>query len=426
MKAGSVYLITNTVNGKEYVGCTTGTVVARFKRHVRDANRDSQILIHRAIRKYGKEAFSVTVLEEVDGSQEDLKQAEIRQIVLHRCIVPQGYNLTGGGDGWAFASPELKQRMKEIARLAQQSPEYRVAFLQGIAKRSADPVWKANHLATMATDAWKEAQQAGVSRRSTDPQWQKNHDDAMRRLWADSEWREVHAEAMRKLTSDPAWLELNRKTLEATMQTESWKKAQREGSRRLTQTPEWRANNLKGARKRAQDPTWLKNNEPIMQRARDAAAAKVAEADALLSPAELAMKLQRREHVQRWLSRSEQIKLERSRGYVFTCRGCDAQFCFLVQWRGRRPLFCTDRCGQHYYYLKNYVPRKGGGRMNDWSAILPSKYRVEKCENWLYRKTPTAEVEKIRLKIAQGKVWCYWFGDFVPIKDWGGEWKKDA
>jgi len=67
-----------------------------------------------------------------------------------------------------------------------------------------------------------------------------------------------------------------------------------------------------------------------------------------------------------------------------------------------------------------------GTPRNEWSATLPSTYRVQRCEHWLWRRTPTAEVEKIRLKIAQGEVWCYWFGDFDPIADWGGEWKKDV
>jgi len=56
MRYGIIYKIKNNVNGKEYVGQTTGSVSRRFNSHcVEKRNRH----ISNAIRSYGKENFTV-------------------------------------------------------------------------------------------------------------------------------------------------------------------------------------------------------------------------------------------------------------------------------------------------------------------------------------------------------------------------------
>ena len=51
---GVVYLITNTVNGKVYVGQTINGLSKRWKGHKNDVRNGSQNPLHRAIRKYGE------------------------------------------------------------------------------------------------------------------------------------------------------------------------------------------------------------------------------------------------------------------------------------------------------------------------------------------------------------------------------------
>lgn len=103
---GIIYKITNQLNGKPYVGQTTRSIEERFKEHV----SHNQYLIGRAIRKYGKENFSIEVLEECE-TFEQLNERERYWITCLDCIAPKGYNLTDGGEGGFHHTPETRARI---------------------------------------------------------------------------------------------------------------------------------------------------------------------------------------------------------------------------------------------------------------------------------------------------------------------------
>lgn len=88
-----IYLITNTVNGKQYVGQTIVGLERRWKRHCWNAQHDSPCYIHRAIYKYGIEAFTYEILEE---STPD-KLNDLERYWIHK-LTP-AYNMTAGGYG---------------------------------------------------------------------------------------------------------------------------------------------------------------------------------------------------------------------------------------------------------------------------------------------------------------------------------------
>ena len=70
-----IYLVTNLANGKKYVGQTRLRLEHRWKQHVRDAGNGSSTLIGAAIRKYGTDAFSVSIIC-TRSSQAELDTAE--------------------------------------------------------------------------------------------------------------------------------------------------------------------------------------------------------------------------------------------------------------------------------------------------------------------------------------------------------------
>ena len=88
-----IYKMTNIQNNKVYIGQTIRPIKDRFNRHMNDALHNI-IDTHfaRAIRKYGKENFTI---EEIDSAntQEELNQKE-RYWIQYYNSVKDGYNET--------------------------------------------------------------------------------------------------------------------------------------------------------------------------------------------------------------------------------------------------------------------------------------------------------------------------------------------
>ena len=94
-----IYLITNIVNGKQYVGQTTKTVPIRWKEHQGYADKNKRTMpIRRAIEKYGAASFDVKELCRV-STQGELDAMEIHWIKTLNTLSPNGYNIRLGGKG---------------------------------------------------------------------------------------------------------------------------------------------------------------------------------------------------------------------------------------------------------------------------------------------------------------------------------------
>lgn len=97
-KLPCIYLITNLINQKKYVGQTI-----RFKGRVweHENSSSSTMAIHQAISKYGSENFTIEVLETVNNCEnlgEKLDALERYYINLYDTY-HHGYNSTSGGQG---------------------------------------------------------------------------------------------------------------------------------------------------------------------------------------------------------------------------------------------------------------------------------------------------------------------------------------
>lgn len=87
-----IYKITNKLNGKCYIGQSVD-IYNRWHEHKYADCKDS--VIHRAIKKYGKDNFSFEILEKIP--REELNEREIYWIKYYDSY-NNGYNLTLGGD----------------------------------------------------------------------------------------------------------------------------------------------------------------------------------------------------------------------------------------------------------------------------------------------------------------------------------------
>ena len=93
-----IYVITNDINGKQYVGKTSDTIQQRFKIHLKDSQncKNEQRPLYQAMNKYGIEHFYIKELEEC--SVEKASEKEIFWIEKLNTY-KNGYNATRGGDG---------------------------------------------------------------------------------------------------------------------------------------------------------------------------------------------------------------------------------------------------------------------------------------------------------------------------------------
>lgn len=89
---GIVYLITNLLNDKRYVGQTTQSLEKRMNEYTHGKQ-----YIDRAIRKYGRKNFTAEIIEMCPVEQ--LNERERFWIAKLNCKTPNGYNLTDGGEG---------------------------------------------------------------------------------------------------------------------------------------------------------------------------------------------------------------------------------------------------------------------------------------------------------------------------------------
>ncbi|MFZ2738408.1 MAG: GIY-YIG nuclease family protein [Burkholderiaceae bacterium] len=118
-----IYLITNVNNGKQYVGLTIGTLHDRLKQHFASARKGRKAPLPNAIRKYGENAFTISLIRTDARTYEELQEQEINEIA-NRGTLKNGYNSAVGGavgitkpitiDGKRFASRSQAAQHYEI------------------------------------------------------------------------------------------------------------------------------------------------------------------------------------------------------------------------------------------------------------------------------------------------------------------------
>lgn len=113
----TIYQVINKTNGKSYIGYNSScNERKRFNEHVQASKRGSVLPLHAAIRKYGKQNFSLKILEMGENQEYGLKIAEPTYIYWMK---PE-YNICSGGEGtpgrvWSEES-KLKSSLSQKGR----------------------------------------------------------------------------------------------------------------------------------------------------------------------------------------------------------------------------------------------------------------------------------------------------------------------
>lgn len=110
-----IYKIQNKINGKVYVG-QSNDMARRWREHINSCKNENQkrnynMIIHKAMRKYGIDNFSFEVLEECDIERLDERE-QYWIAYLDSMNREKGYNLVSGGQSNMALSGENHSQAK--------------------------------------------------------------------------------------------------------------------------------------------------------------------------------------------------------------------------------------------------------------------------------------------------------------------------
>jgi len=137
MIVGTVYLVTNVVNGKIYVGKTEACAIEeRLRQHIAWAPYYDTHFAH-ALCKYGAKSFVVEPIVTANSSKK-LNELEEYWILKTGSYKPEiGYNMTMGGDG-VIPTEETRKKMSK-SRCAIMTPEFRKKISESLCGKKRSP-----------------------------------------------------------------------------------------------------------------------------------------------------------------------------------------------------------------------------------------------------------------------------------------------
>ena len=126
---GIIYLVTNKINGKKYVGQTIQKWPYRKNKHFNSSNPYS--IIDKALQKYGKENFKWEILEKNMDNQKNLNLLEKFWIIYFKTRTFEwGYNIKEGGSNGSY-SKESKLKMSKSQTGKKHSKETKIKISEG-------------------------------------------------------------------------------------------------------------------------------------------------------------------------------------------------------------------------------------------------------------------------------------------------------
>lgn len=183
-----VYLVTNLVNGKQYVGQTLKSLRRRWMGHQLAGS-----YLYNAIRKYGKEYFNIEVLN-ICLNKKAMDSVEKFWIKTLNTLSPNGYNiLKGGGDTTTLGmlgkkhSEETKRKIGDKKRgiPLPQSEESKLKIseaIRGVKRKPFSEEWKRNlslsRLGKKRTEEQRKVQSEAIKR------WHKMKTEEQRKLFS--------------------------------------------------------------------------------------------------------------------------------------------------------------------------------------------------------------------------------------------------
>lgn len=131
-----IYKITNTKNGKVYIGQTTRGISDRWKSHLRhaflsDRINDLNVRLYKMMRAEGIDHLTIEPIDTIIGTRHDVDKAEIKWIADYDAINPEkGYNTDKGGH--VISEKCRKARINQMIGSKLEGKQLETARLNGI------------------------------------------------------------------------------------------------------------------------------------------------------------------------------------------------------------------------------------------------------------------------------------------------------
>jgi group I intron endonuclease len=111
-----IYKVTNLINGKIYIGLTKQKLERRKKQHELHSLKKPLMVLHYAIKKYGKENFQWEIIKECNDFQELNRFERIFINQYNSTNIKIGYNRTAGGENPVMTEQTRKKMSKSQTR----------------------------------------------------------------------------------------------------------------------------------------------------------------------------------------------------------------------------------------------------------------------------------------------------------------------
>lgn len=194
---GYIYKITNNINNKIYIGQTIKErPTDRFSQHrylARHFEQEKSIsYLHQAMAKYGVDNFTFEVIENIENDK--LNEREQYWITQYNSLVPQGYNLTIGGEGTSgYSRP---QTLEEREKRKQSNKQFYIDHPEALQKASekTKKLWENEEYRRKVTESNKRFAQEhpDLNKGQNNPMYGKHHtEEALTKIRAHAATRKT-------------------------------------------------------------------------------------------------------------------------------------------------------------------------------------------------------------------------------------------
>lgn len=235
------YKIEHVESGKMYIGITSKTVQHRWKVHLMDANFTKSKYkshLHNAIKKYGKDAFTIKTLIK-KNSWEEICEWEKQTIQGLNTKTPNGYNLADGGRGACglIRTNDFKKKLSKSKKEFYADPEKRKEQGERSKRYTSCPKWKAKQ-SKRSIKLWE------------DPIYVEKTIKANKEKWKDLEMKKRHHKAVRKSTiENPEWMKKTILKNKEIAKDPEWRKKVSQGLKKALSTKEAREKRSENTKK---------------------------------------------------------------------------------------------------------------------------------------------------------------------------------